>query len=185
MALDGHPDGLDGDPGHTGWGMAASAHPGSSPSLRTIVAPNPWQVYLSLHNLLILISTRTAMPVLTPAFLADFLSVLALNDCGSLFGIDTVNKAARPEMAIGDASVVVPSNDSDCICYVNDHTFPQRTRLITSLIRVPAKKTWKDVFYTSVILDTICMFLAPAAIIVLQATCKSINGLVGDIICRQ
>src|SRR5579859_1658829 len=58
-------------------------------------------------------STRTATPAPTPAFLADFLSVLALNGCDGLFGIDTIAKAAWSEMSIGDASVVVPSNDSD------------------------------------------------------------------------
>jgi hypothetical protein len=44
------------------------------------------------------------MPALTPAFLVDFLSVLALNGCEGLFGIDTIAKAAWSEMSIGDAS---------------------------------------------------------------------------------
>jgi hypothetical protein len=47
------------------------------------------------------------------AFLSDFLSVLALNGCDGLFGIDTIAKVAWSEISIGDASVVVPSNDSD------------------------------------------------------------------------
>lgn len=48
-----------------------------------------------------------------PAFLLDFLSVLASNGCDGLFGIDTIAKASWAEMKIGDASVVVPSNDTD------------------------------------------------------------------------
>jgi hypothetical protein len=57
--------------------------------------------------------TRTATPTPTLAFLLDFLSVLASNGCDSLFGIDTIAKGAWSEMKIGDASVVVSSNDSD------------------------------------------------------------------------
>ena len=53
------------------------------------------------------------MPTPTPAFLLDFHSVLALNGCDDLFGIDTIEKSAWVEMKIGDASVVVPTNDSD------------------------------------------------------------------------
>ncbi|KAH8586023.1 hypothetical protein B0O99DRAFT_645559 [Bisporella sp. PMI_857] len=55
----------------------------------------------------------TATPVPTSAFLSDFLSVLALNGCDGLFGIDTIAKVAWSEMSIGDVSVVVPSNDGD------------------------------------------------------------------------
>jgi len=47
------------------------------------------------------------------AFILDFLSVLAVNGCGGLFGIDTIAKGAWSEMKVGDASVVVPSNNSD------------------------------------------------------------------------
>jgi hypothetical protein len=43
----------------------------------------------------------------------DFLSVLALNGCDGLFGIDTIAKSAWAEMKVGDASVVVPINDGD------------------------------------------------------------------------
>lgn len=59
------------------------------------------------------IPAATATPAPTPAFLLDFLSVLASNGCDGLFGIDTIAKGAWSEMKIGDASVVVPSNDSD------------------------------------------------------------------------
>ncbi|KAI9866784.1 MAG: hypothetical protein M1813_000726 [Trichoglossum hirsutum] len=55
----------------------------------------------------------TATPAPTPVFLSDFLSVLALNGCDGLFGTGTIAKAAWSEMSIGDASAVVPSNDSD------------------------------------------------------------------------
>ena len=43
----------------------------------------------------------------------DFLSVLASNGCDGLFGIDTIAKDDWCEMSIGEASVVVPCNDSD------------------------------------------------------------------------
>ena len=66
--------------------------------------------------------TRTATPAPTPAFVLDFLSVLALNGCDALFGIDTIAKGAWTEMSIGDASVVVPSNDSDA--YDQDKFIP-------------------------------------------------------------
>jgi hypothetical protein len=36
-----------------------------------------------------------------------------LNRCDGLFGIDTLAKGAWSEMKIGDASVVVPSDDRD------------------------------------------------------------------------
>lgn len=36
-----------------------------------------------------------------------------MNGCDGLFGIDTIAKVAWSEMSIGDASVVVPSNNSD------------------------------------------------------------------------
>ena len=57
--------------------------------------------------------TSLTTPALTPTFLADFLSVLASNGCDNLFGIDTIAKGAWSEIKIGDASVVVPSNESD------------------------------------------------------------------------
>ncbi|POR33052.1 hypothetical protein TPAR_06752 [Tolypocladium paradoxum] len=59
------------------------------------------------------VPTATATPAPTPAFIAEFLSVLASNGCDGLFGIDTIAKGAWSEMKIGDASVVVPSNNSD------------------------------------------------------------------------
>ena len=65
---------------------------------------------------------RTATPAPTPAFLLDFLSVLALNGCDGLFGIDTLAKGPWSEMKIGDASVVVPSNDS--VAYDQDKFIP-------------------------------------------------------------
>jgi hypothetical protein len=43
----------------------------------------------------------------------DFLSVLALNRCNGLFGINTIAKGAWTKMSIGDASVMMPSNNSD------------------------------------------------------------------------
>ncbi|KDR79793.1 hypothetical protein GALMADRAFT_61902 [Galerina marginata CBS 339.88] len=59
------------------------------------------------------VPAANATPVLTPAFLFDFLSVLATSGCDGLFGIDTIAKNAWAEMTIGNASVVVPSNGSD------------------------------------------------------------------------
>lgn len=56
---------------------------------------------------------RTTIPAPAPAFVSDFVSVLALNGCKGLFGIDTIARDAWTEMSVGDASVVVPSNDSD------------------------------------------------------------------------
>ena len=53
------------------------------------------------------------MPALAPAFLSEFLSILASNGCDGLFGIDTLAKGAWSEMKIGDASVVVPSHGND------------------------------------------------------------------------
>lgn len=64
-------------------------------------------------NIVVNYLTRTVTPAPTPAFLFDFLSVLALNGCDGLFGIDTLTKGARSEMSIGHASVMVPSNVSD------------------------------------------------------------------------
>ncbi|KFX94723.1 hypothetical protein V490_04216 [Pseudogymnoascus sp. VKM F-3557] len=49
----------------------------------------------------------------TPAFVKEFLSVLASNGCDNLFGIDTIAKDSWSEMKIGDSSVVVPSNGSN------------------------------------------------------------------------
>lgn len=44
----------------------------------------------------------------TPAFLSDFLEVLAANGCAGVFGIDTLAETDWSELTIGDASVVVP-----------------------------------------------------------------------------
>jgi hypothetical protein len=52
----------------------------------------------------------------------EFLSVLANNGCEGLFGIDTLAKNNWSEMKIGDASVVVPSNDSET--YSQDKFIP-------------------------------------------------------------
>jgi len=40
------------------------------------------------------VPAATATPTPTDAFLLDFLSVLALNGCNGLFGIDTIAKDA-------------------------------------------------------------------------------------------
>ena len=53
------------------------------------------------------------MPVLDPAFVADFASTVSSIGCEGLFGIDTLGKEDWTEMKIGDASVVVPSNGND------------------------------------------------------------------------
>ncbi|KFY95010.1 hypothetical protein V498_03582 [Pseudogymnoascus sp. VKM F-4517 (FW-2822)] len=53
------------------------------------------------------------VPMQTPAFIEEFLSVLASNGCDGLFGIDTIAKDAWSEMKIGDANVVVPSNSGN------------------------------------------------------------------------
>lgn len=52
--------------------------------------------------------TRTNTSAPTPAFLSDFLSVVASTGCDDLFGLDTLAESAWLEMKIGDASVVVP-----------------------------------------------------------------------------
>lgn len=57
--------------------------------------------------------TRTATPTPSPSFLLDFYAVLSSNGCDGLFGIDTIAKKGWSEMKIGDASVVVPSNDGN------------------------------------------------------------------------
>lgn len=57
--------------------------------------------------------TRAATPAPTSAFILDFLSVLTSNGCDGLFGIDTIAKDAWCETSIGEAGVVVPSNESD------------------------------------------------------------------------
>lgn len=46
-------------------------------------------------------------------FTQEFLSVLANNGCEGLFGIDTLAKNNWSEMKVGDASVVVASNDTE------------------------------------------------------------------------
>ena len=46
-------------------------------------------------------------------FIEDFVAVLAANNVEGVFGIDTLAKHAWSEMKIGDASVVMPSNDSN------------------------------------------------------------------------
>ena len=53
----------------------------------------------------------TATP--SSGFLSDLISVLTLNGCDGLFGVDSLATADWTEMKVGDASVVVPSNDSD------------------------------------------------------------------------
>lgn len=55
----------------------------------------------------------TSPPLLPPAFILEFLDILASNGCSGLFGIDTIAKSDWTELSIGDASVVVPSNDSN------------------------------------------------------------------------
>ncbi|KAM4066068.1 3-hydroxybutyryl-CoA dehydratase [Hirsutella rhossiliensis] len=50
-------------------------------------------------------------PTLSAAFVQEFLSILATNGCEGLFGVDTLAGNNWSEMKIGDASVVVPSND--------------------------------------------------------------------------
>lgn len=56
---------------------------------------------------------RADTPVPDPSFLADFQNVLVANKCDGLFGIDTVANETWSELKIGDASVVVPDNDSN------------------------------------------------------------------------
>ena len=58
-------------------------------------------------------SNRNSLPNLSAEFIKDFIAVLAANNVEGLFGIDSLAKDAWSEMKIGDASVVVPSNDSD------------------------------------------------------------------------
>ncbi|KAL9063187.1 MAG: hypothetical protein Q9161_009605 [Pseudevernia consocians] len=80
------------------------------------VLPCTWMAagdtMLPMESTIVPISTTTT-PAFSPAFLSDFLSVLASNGCDGLFGVDTLAKDAWSEMKIGDASVVVPSNHSD------------------------------------------------------------------------
>ena len=52
-------------------------------------------------------------PEPSSAFVADFLTVLAVNGCTGLFCIDTLASSNWSEIKIGDASVVVPSNDEE------------------------------------------------------------------------
>ncbi|EON69077.1 hypothetical protein W97_08390 [Coniosporium apollinis CBS 100218] len=54
----------------------------------------------------------TTAPAPTSAFLSDFRSVLKLNGCGNLFGVDTINKGTWVEMKIGGASVVLPDKNT-------------------------------------------------------------------------
>ncbi|KAM0425043.1 hypothetical protein ACHAPT_009844 [Fusarium lateritium] len=79
------------------------------------VVPTTWMTsggkVLPMEFAAVPATTTTAAP--TPAFLADFLSVLTSNGCDGLFGIDTIARGDWSEMKIGDASVVVPSNDSN------------------------------------------------------------------------
>ncbi|EJP61249.1 3-hydroxybutyryl-CoA dehydratase [Beauveria bassiana ARSEF 2860] len=58
------------------------------------------------------VPTVTTVPSPPAAFLAEFISVLASNECSGVFGIDTMAKNAWAEIKVGDASVVVPSNES-------------------------------------------------------------------------
>ncbi|KAM3463499.1 hypothetical protein MY5147_009653 [Beauveria neobassiana] len=58
------------------------------------------------------VPTVTTVPSPPAAFLAEFISVLASNECSGVFGIDTIAKNAWAEIKVGDASVVVPSNES-------------------------------------------------------------------------
>ena len=65
-----------------------------------------------IESLLIpLIGTDTVVP--RSDFLSDFASVLTSDGCDGLFGIDTLANGDWTEMNVGNASVVVPSNDSD------------------------------------------------------------------------
>lgn len=79
------------------------------------IVPTTWMAssgkVLPMEFAVVPAATNTPTP--TPAFLLDFLSVLALNRCDGLFGIDTIAKSAWAEMKIGDASVVVPINNGD------------------------------------------------------------------------
>ena len=69
-------------------------------------------MYLLIWYLLtVFIRTATFIP--TNTFLVDFLSVLAVNGMIGLFSIDTIADNAWTELGIGNASVVVPSNETD------------------------------------------------------------------------
>ncbi|XDG01789.1 hypothetical protein ABKA04_001404 [Annulohypoxylon sp. FPYF3050] len=50
-------------------------------------------------------------PAPSAEFVQEFLSTLSNNKCENLFGIDTLAANSWSELKIGDASVVVPSND--------------------------------------------------------------------------
>ncbi|KAK3373630.1 hypothetical protein B0T24DRAFT_529687, partial [Lasiosphaeria ovina] len=52
---------------------------------------------------------------LSPAFVAEFVSVLLSHGLDKLFGIDTIAKDNWAELKIGDASVVVPDDDKDTV----------------------------------------------------------------------
>jgi len=84
-------------------------------SLGNKVVPTTWiassgQV-LPMELAVVLVTTATPTP--SPSFLLDFYTVLSSNGCDGLFGIDTIAQKGWSEMKIGDASVVVPSNDGN------------------------------------------------------------------------
>ncbi|KAI9815418.1 MAG: hypothetical protein M1832_005488 [Thelocarpon impressellum] len=110
--------------------IEGTAHLMNSQAVKDIVSfgnkvvPTTWMAssgkVLPMEFAVVLATAATPAP--TNAFLRDFLSVLASNGCDGLFGIDTIAKGAWSEMKIGDASVVVPSNNSDA--YDQDKFIP-------------------------------------------------------------
>ncbi|KAF8961230.1 hypothetical protein BDZ97DRAFT_1664500 [Flammula alnicola] len=75
------------------------------------VVPTTWMAKLSRWSSPSSVPRMTTSPAPMPEFLMDFLTVLTSNKCNCLFGIDTIAERAWTEIKIGDASVVVPSDD--------------------------------------------------------------------------
>ena len=66
----------------------------------------------------LLSSNRVYLPPLSVSFGAKLRDTLAANDCDGLFVVDTLATNDWPELIVGNASIVVPSNGQKSEAYI-------------------------------------------------------------------
>ncbi|KAI0107228.1 hypothetical protein GGR51DRAFT_559567 [Nemania sp. FL0031] len=101
--------------------VAGTAHLMDSHAMEDIfsvgnkIVPATWMVCDGdLHPMeLAVVPEAATTPDLREPFRLKLLSILSSNNCGDLFGIDSIAKENWSELKIGDASVVIPSQDMD------------------------------------------------------------------------
>jgi hypothetical protein len=64
-------------------------------------------------------------------------------------------------------------------------TIPKYPYITRSTIPIPQAKTWEHIFKVALVFDLICRSLEPSSITALQQTCRTIYGLLQDVIQRQ